>query len=148
MKVILIEDVDGLGRIGDIVDVASGYGRNYLIPKGFAILANRRNIKALEHEKGIHEKRAQKSRDRAEELSGKIDGTEVFISARVGEEGKLFGAVTSADIASALTEKGVEVDKKQVLLDSVIKTEGEHAVSIKTSPGVTAQVVVRVVPAK
>ena len=146
MKIILIENVDSLGQIGDIINVAEGYGRNYLIPKKLAVVANTRNMKSLEHDKRVVEGKTRKEREKAASLAGEIEGREVVIGAKVGEEGKLFGSVTSSDIAKGLEEIGIVVTKKQIVLDHSIKTEGEHPVTIKTSPGVTAAIMVKVVP--
>ncbi len=146
MKIILIENVDSLGQIGDIINVAEGYGRNYLIPKKLAVVANTRNMKSLEHDKRVVEGKTRKEREKAASLAGEIEGREVVIGAKVGEEGKLFGSVTSSDIAKGLEKIGIVVTKKQIVLDHSIKTEGEHPVTIKTSPGVTAAIMVKVVP--
>jgi len=148
MKIILIEDVESLGQTGDIINVADGYGRNYLIPKKLAVVANTRNMKSLERDKRAGEGKARKEREMAASLAGEIEGREVIIGANVGEEGKLFGSVTTSDIAKGLEEMGIVVNRKQIVLDYVIKTVGEHPVTIKTSPGVTAAIVVKVVPQK
>lgn len=146
MKIILIEDVENLGRAGEIVEVADGYGRNYLIPKHLALAANVRNIKNLEHQKKVVESRVSREQEISRSLADKIDGTAVEVTARVGEEGKLFGSITSADIAEELVKNGFEVDRKQIQLDSVIKSIGEYRVKVRVASGMSAEVVVTVSP--
>ncbi len=145
MKVILREDVEKLGKAGDIVKVADGYGRNFLIPKRLAVQADVRNLKALEHDRRVIESRAKKARKSAEELGGKLTSLSLTIPAKAGEEGKLFGAVTSRDIARALEEAGVPVDRKMVLLEEPIKQIGEYKVRVKAGADIAPEVSVRVV---
>ena len=145
MKVILREDMDNLGRAGEVVKVADGYGRNYLIPRNLAIVADTRNLKALEHERKVIEARAKKARKSAEEQAGRIAAASVVIPAKAGEEGKLFGSVTSRDVAEALAKAGIEVDRRLVLLDDPIKQVGEYKVRVKVATGVVPEVAVSVV---
>ncbi|MBW1800355.1 MAG: 50S ribosomal protein L9 [Deltaproteobacteria bacterium] len=148
MKVILREDKDDLGFAGDIVDVAKGYGRNYLIPKGVALEANNQNIKLMETQKKKIEIKRLKAKEDAEKISKKLEGIVVTISQKAGEEDKLYGSVTSMDIASHLEGQGVVIDRKKITLDKPIKTLGEFDVPIKLYPGVTGGIKVMVVPEK
>jgi len=145
MKVILREDIENLGRAGDIVKVADGYGRNYLIPKRLAVQADVRNVRALEHDRRVIEARAKKTRKSAEELGAKLSSLSLTIPAKAGEEGKLFGAVTSRDIAEALDSAGVTVDRKLVLLPEPIKQVGEYKVKVKAGTDIAPEISVSVV---
>ena len=145
MKVILREDVETLGKAGDVVKVADGYGRNYLIPKRLAVLADVRNLRALEHDRRVIGARAKKTRKTAEELGGKLSSLFLTIPAKAGEGGKLFGAVTSRDIAQALERAGVPVDRKMVLLDEPIKQIGEYKVKVKAGTEMVPEISVKVV---
>ena len=145
MKVILREDVESLGKAGDVIKVADGYGRNYLIPKRLAVQADVRNLRALEHERRVIDARAKKVRKGAEELGEKLASLSLTIPAKAGEEGKLFGAVTSRDIAEALERAGVPVDRKSVLLSEPIKQIGDYKVKIKAGTDVVPEVPVSVV---
>jgi large subunit ribosomal protein L9 len=145
MKVILREDVETLGKAGDVIKVADGYGRNYLIPKRLAVQADVRNLRALEHERRVIDVRAKKVRKGAEELGEKLASLSLTIPAKAGEEGKLFGAVTSRDIAEALERAGVPVDRKSVLLSEPIKQIGDYKVKVKAGTDVIPEVPVSVV---
>ncbi|MDX2171369.1 MAG: 50S ribosomal protein L9 [Deltaproteobacteria bacterium] len=145
MEVILREDVQHLGHIGDIVKVRPGYARNYLIPRGLATLADRRNLAALEHEKRIVDEKRKRAMSAAEAVVKKLGATKVTIAARAGEEGKLFGSVTNMDIERALAEAGVPVERRRIRLDEPIKTLGEHKVSVTLAAGVQGDVTVDVV---
>lgn len=145
MKIILQEDVHNLGRMGDVVTVAEGYARNFLIPKKLAVEANMKNINALEHEKRKVEEKAKKIRTTAQTLSEKISSLSLTMTAKAGEEERLFGAVTTMDIAEALKKEGYEIDKKKILLDEPIKRLGTFAVSVKIHPEVTTTLNVTVV---
>ena len=145
MKVILREDVENLGKAGDVVKVADGYGRNHLIPKRLAVQADVRNLQALEHERRGIEARAKKARKTAEEQGERLASLSLTIPAKAGEEGKLFGAVTSRDIAQALEEAGVAVDRRHVLLDEPIKQVGKYKVKVKAGTDVVPEVEVIVV---
>jgi large subunit ribosomal protein L9 len=145
MKVILREDVEKLGKAGEVVKVADGYGRNYLIPRQMAVPANVRNLKALEHDRRVIEARAKKNRKAAESLAGKLESVALTIPAKAGEEGKLFGAITSRDIAEALEKAGVPVDRKSVLLPDPIKQLGDYKVKVKAGTDLHPEISVRVV---
>lgn len=138
MKVILREEVNNLGSIGSVVDVADGYGRNYLIPKKIAVEANLKNIKKFQHEKNIILEKAKKVKKSAEEFSGKLSDITVSIEAPAGEGDKLFGSVTSMDIAGALLKQGIEVDKRKIIMpDEPIKRIGSYKVTLKIHSEVT-----------
>lgn len=146
MKVILKEDVQGLGNTGEIVKVAGGYARNYLFPKGLAVLATERNERVLTHQKQLIAGRLAKSRGEAEALAARIGTLSCTISKRVGKQEKLFGSVTSQEIAGWLAQAGVEVDRRKILLDEPIKEAGQHLVEIRLHPEVAAQLRLTVVP--
>ena len=145
MKVVLKDDVKNLGKMGQIADVADGFARNYLLPRGLAIEANTKNVKSMEHEKRIIQEKAKKIRNSALDLSQKISAMTLVIKAKAGEEGKLFGAVTTMDIAEQMKNEGVEIDKKRISLDEPIKRLGTYSVSVKVHPEVSTQLKVQVV---
>jgi large subunit ribosomal protein L9 len=145
MQLILREDVNNLGRAGEVVTVKAGYGRNFLLPKGLAVLATPKNVARLEHEKRVATGRAAKTRKSAEELAGRAQGAQINIARAVGEEDKLFGSVTARDVADALAEQGVTVDHRKVVLTEPIKTLGMHEVKVKLASDVQATVKVWVV---
>jgi large subunit ribosomal protein L9 len=145
MKVILKEDIPKLGRMGQTVQVARGYGRNYLIPQGKAIQATSKNLKALEHERMLIQRKADLNRKEAEGLAGKIRGLTLTLTRKVVEEDKLYGSVSVSDISQALEEAGVEIERKLIKLDEPIKSLGEFKVSIKVYHDVTAELTVQVV---
>ncbi|MEN8265074.1 MAG: 50S ribosomal protein L9 [Nitrospirota bacterium] len=144
MKVILKEDVDNLGIIGTVVDVAKGYGRNYLIPRNLAVEANPNNLKQFEHQKKMIHVKADKIKIAAGEYADKISEISITIEARAGEGDKLFGSVTTMDIAEAISKKGIEVDKRKIVLAEPIKRLGTYDVSVKVRQDVTATVKVEV----
>ena len=146
MELILKKTVDTLGEEGEIVKVKPGYARNYLIPKEIAVIANKANRAILEQEKAVIEKRREKQRQESDALSKKIAGTTITLEHRVGEEEKLFGSVTAADIAEKLTEMDIRVDKKNILLSEPIKTLGEFVVPVKVGYQMTTEIKVTVVP--
>ena len=146
MELILKKTVDTLGEEGDIVKVKSGYGRNYLIPKKLAVVANKANLTLLEQEKAVIESSREKQRQEAESLSKKISGTSITIQHRAGEEEKLFGSVTAADIAEKLAELDIQIDKRNILLAESIKTLGEVVVPIKVGYQMTSEITVTIVP--
>ena len=146
MELILKETVDTLGEEGDIVKVKPGYGRNYLIPKKIAVIANKANRAILEQEKAVIKARREKQRQESEALSKKVSGTSITIEHRVGEEEKLFGSVTAADIAEKLAELDIQVDKKNVMLSEPIKTLGEFVVPIKVGYQMTTEIKVTIIP--
>ncbi|MFN3695335.1 MAG: 50S ribosomal protein L9 [Ignavibacterium sp.] len=140
MKVILRQNIDKLGKIGQIVDVKDGYALNYLIPKGFAYVAVKGNVKALEEEKKIVEKRSQQELKAAEMLASELEKISVTIPVQVGEEDKIFGSVTTQMIADALKEKGHDIDKRKIELEEQIKTLGIYNVNIKLHPSISAKI--------
>ena len=144
MKVILKEDVKSLGIMGSVVDVANGYGRNYLIPRKLAIEANPNNLNQIKHEKDIIEIKSRKIIRSAEDLAKQVSGITLSIEAQSGEDDKLFGSVTSMDIAEALSKQGVEIDKRKINLEEPIKRLGTYTVSVKIHHDVTANVTVEV----
>ena len=146
MQVILKEDVHNLGKSGDLVNVKPGYGRNYLIPQGLAVVATAGNIKQIEHEKKLITARNAKLAKDAQAVADKLAAVEVQIERQVGEEDKLFGSVTSRDIEEKLADKGVKVDHKKIVLSEPIKTIGYHTVEIKLGNGIVGKVKVVVVP--
>lgn len=146
MKVILKSDVKDLGRIGDVVNVKDGFARNFLVPQGLAAEASTKNVKAFEHEKKKIQEMARKVKAGAAGLAEQIAAAKITIKAKAGEEDKLFGSVTSMDIAEALKVAGIDVDKKKIQLDEPIKRLGEYTVAIKLHSEVSAQLNVQVVP--
>ncbi|MBI3593285.1 MAG: 50S ribosomal protein L9, partial [Nitrospirae bacterium] len=138
-------DVKDLGNIGEMLTVKEGYARNFLIPRGLAVEANPKNIKALEHEKRKIQELVKKAKAGAEELASKISAKTVSIKAKAGEEDKLFGSVTAMDIADALKKEGLDIDRKKIALADPIKRIGSYTVSVKLHPEVTAQLAVQVV---
>ncbi|HEX5773140.1 MAG TPA: 50S ribosomal protein L9 [Geomobilimonas sp.] len=148
MKVILKENVENLGHIGDVVKVAPGYARNFLIPKGFAIEATLKNTKALDHEKRQLEYKKNKVLEAAKQLAAKIEGLALTIAHQAGEEGKLFGAVTNIELAELLKAQGLEIDRKKIMLAEPIKHTGEFAASVKLHPEVNASLKVTVTKAE
>jgi large subunit ribosomal protein L9 len=146
MKVILKADVKDLGRMGEVVNVKDGFARNYLVPQGLAAEANTKNVKALEHETKKIQEMAKKVKSGASGLAEQIAAAKVTIKAKAGEDEKLFGSVTSMDIADALKAEGIEIDKKKIHLDEPIKRLGEYTVTIKLHSEVSAQLNVQVVP--
>lgn len=138
MKVILQENMENLGNIGDVVKVAPGYARNYLLPKGFAMPANEKNTKALEHAKRQLEYKKNKMLEMAKGIVAKIEALVINLAHAAGEEGKLFGSVTNMELAEQLKAHGIEVDRKKIILADPIKHTGEYSVPVKIHPEVTA----------
>lgn len=149
MKVILKEPVGGLGRTGDVVDVKDGYARNYLIPRDLAEMATPGALKVWEQKRAVIEKKEAQERAEFEAIAEKINEKEVTVEAKAGEEGKLYGSVTSKEIASAIKNQlGIEVDRKKVELDVTIKDLGTYPALVRLYPGVDATVQVNVVASK
>lgn len=146
MEVILNKTIDNLGLEGDIVNVKPGYARNYLIPQRMAMPVTKQNLAVLKQQKEAIEARLEKERKEAEKLSAKLNGTTVVIARRVGEEDRLFGSVTSADIGEQLEEQGISVDKKSIALNEPIKSIGDTKVNVKVGYQMTAEIIVQVVP--
>ena len=145
MKVILKQNIDDLGKIGEIVIVSDGFARNYLIPKGLAAEASSRTIHSLEHEKKKLLQKAEKEKHHAQALLDKLAGVNCVIARRVGEQDKLFGSVNTKDIESALKEQGLEIDRKDIVMDEPIKALGEFPVKIKLGAGLSTEIKVHVV---
>ena len=144
MKVILKENIETMGQIGDIVKVAPGYARNYLLPKGLAIEATDKNAKALEHAKRQMAYKKNKALEAAKMIAAKLEGVTVALTHQAGEEGKLFGSVTTMEIAAFLKEQGLEVDRKKMVLADPIKQLGNYTVPVKIHPEVTANLKITV----
>jgi large subunit ribosomal protein L9 len=140
MELMLREDVEKLGHRGDVVTVATGYGRNYLLPRGLAVAVTDANKAMIARERKLHEAKAAKERAEFEGLAGRINTLRYVAPRRVGENNTLYGSVTSGDIAEFLAAKGIEIDKRKVQLDEPIKTLGEHEVKIKLHPDVVATI--------
>lgn len=138
MELMLREDVEKLGRRGDVIKVAEGYGRNYLLPRGLAVPVNEANKALIARERKAHEARVSKEKAEGEALAERIAGLRFIAPRKVGEHDVLYGSVTSGDVAEFLKAKGVEIDKRKVLLDEPIKKLGEHDIRIKLHPEVTA----------
>lgn len=145
MQVILIEDVANVGDMGDVVNVADGYGRNFLIPKGMALPATTGNAKRMQHDLALVEQKKQEQIAHAKTIVNDIDGVAVTIPMRAGEQDKLFGSVTNRDLAEALTHHGVTVDRKRIQLERPITELGIYQVPIKLASGIYAHVKVWVV---
>jgi large subunit ribosomal protein L9 len=148
MKLILTQEVAGLGHAGDVVEVKDGYGRNYLVPRGLGIRWTKggaRHVASLRH---AQERRVIADQETAQDLKTRLEGTYVTLPARAGESGRLFGAITPADIVEAITKAGgPQVDRRRIELPNPIKTVGTHTVTIRLHPDVSASVRIDVVPA-
>lgn len=142
MQVILKEDVPHLGNMGDVVTVKPGYGRNYLIPRGLAVLATHGNKKQLEHELRIIHARREALRADAEALGGTIDGLSITLARQVGDDDRLFGSVTNRDVEAALAALGHEVDRRRIIVKDPIKSLGIYKVDVKLHADVTSSVLV------
>ena len=139
MEIILMEGVPFLGKIGDLVKVSDGYARNYLLPRKKAVMATATSQKALEHERHILQNKQERLAHEAQKLAHKLEEISCSVAKQAGEGGKLFGAVTSADIAEALHEQGLSVDRRKIVLEEPIKNLGAYTVSLKLHPTVVAQ---------
>lgn len=137
MKVLLVQDVDHLGKAGELKDVSGGFGRNYLIPKGFAVLATRGQIKQAEERLAAQRKRAAAARKDAEALAARLNGATLTFIAKVGEQDRLYGSVTSADIAEKIQQElQIELDRRKIELEEPIKRTGTFPVTIRLVAGV------------
>ena len=145
MKIILRKNVSGLGKEDDLVDVAVGYARNFLIPKGLALAANRGNIRLIEEEKKKEVKRIEKEKEGLENLAKKVETISCTISSKAGDDGKLYGSVTSLDVSEALKKEGIDIDKKKIMLEEPIKSLGIYHVEIKLHPDINSKVKVWVI---
>lgn len=142
MKVILKENVPSLGKEGQVVKVSDGYGRNFLIPKGLAVEASDKNIKVLDQEKKSVEKKVEREKEQAQQMQAQLQGMECIVYRKEGDQGKLFGSVTAKDIEKALSEQGVTVDRKNIVVPEPIKSVGNYPVKIKIYPGMAAEITV------
>lgn len=140
MKVILVKDVPEIGRAGTVKNVAPGYARNFLYPRGFAVEANDGNLRQLEMVRKRAEELAVVERAEATELAAKVEGVEISFTLKAGEHGQLYGSVSAADVAAALTEKGFDIDRRKVLLREHIKRTGVHPVDVRLLGEITAKV--------
>lgn len=147
MKVILQADVDNLGSTGDVKDVSDGYGRNYLLPRQLAVVADARNTRQLQHQQRVASAKQTKLLAAAKETAEQITKTAVSIKRQAGDGDKLFGSVTNIDIAEALAAAGVAVDRKAIVLDEPIRAIGVYQVAVKVLRGVDASVKVYVIRA-
>ncbi len=146
MKVLLVQDVEHLGKAGEIKDVSGGFGRNYLLPKGFAVLATKSQIKQAEERLAAQRRKAEAARKDAEALAAKLAELTLIFVVKVGEQERLYGSVTNADIAAKLHEvAGIEIDRRKIALEDPIKRTGEYEVPVELASGVSATLKVVVV---
>jgi large subunit ribosomal protein L9 len=145
VKVILREDVENVGRTGDVVEVAAGYGRNYLLPQGLAVKASTKNLKEQEHQKKLIQAHLDRQKKDAQDLAVSLKGISCTIARKTGEEEKLYGSVTPRDIEEALREEGISIDRKRILLEEPIKKLGVFKVPVKLHTEVTGNIEVWVV---
>ncbi len=145
MKIILKNDIEKLGKAGEIVEAKRGYARNYLIPKGHAVEASSANMKIYEQERRAIERKTQQEIEEAQALAAKLSGVSITATVQVGEEDKVFGAVTNQNIADLLVEKGFEIDRRKIMLDEPLKALGVFEVPVKLHSQVEAQIKVWVV---
>jgi large subunit ribosomal protein L9 len=144
MKVLMKQDVPKIGKKGEILDVKEGYARNFLIPGGLAVEASGGAMKQVEEEKKASDRHKAKEKEEAQELAKKMGLLSISLKHKAGEEGRLFGSITSAEIAEALKQKTFNIDKKKIVLDEPIRLVGEYVVKIKLHPEVSAEVNVTV----
>lgn len=144
MKVILREDVENLGKGGELVEVKPGYGRNFLIPRGLAVVANPKNIRDVEHQKSVAAAKAAKRLASAQALAKRLSDTPVSLKRKVGEQDKLYGSVTAMDVAEALAARGLQIDRRSIDLAEPIKTLGDFEVGVKLHSEVVGKVKVKV----
>jgi large subunit ribosomal protein L9 len=145
MEVILKEDIATLGKIGEVVRVRDGYARNYLLPRGMVLVANKKNLKTFEHQKKIVADQKQKITRHAQVVGDQLAGVSLVIPMKVGEEGKLFGSVTTMQIEKALKAKGLNVDRRKIHLEAPIKSVGDYEVPIRLAADLTMALKVSVV---
>jgi large subunit ribosomal protein L9 len=140
VKLILREDVENLGKGGEVVDVKPGYGRNFLLPRGLAVLANPKNVRELEHQKSIASAKAAKLKASAQAVAKRLAETQVTLRRKVGEQDKLYGSVTALDVAEALSARGLDIDRRSIELGEPIKTVGKHEIPVKLHSEVVGKV--------
>ena len=145
MQVILRDKIENLGNAGDVVEVKPGYGRNYLIPKGLAYEATQANVRRMEAERAAQGRKDAETLSEARERAAAIEGVSLTFHARAGQEGKLFGSITSADIADKLAEQGVQIDRRTIELDEPIKALGVTSVPVRLHPQVRPELKVWVI---
>ena len=145
MEVVLKEDIENLGHMGDVVKVKDGYARNYLLPRGLVVRADKKSLKALEHEQRMIAQRRERLNKEAQGMSAQLAKVSLEFAVKVGEEGRLFGSVTNMDIEKALKEQGVDVERRRILLETPIKSVGEYDVPVRLRPEVTPSIKVKVV---
>jgi len=138
MQVILTQDVDHLGKAGELVSVKSGYGRNYLLPRGLAVTATVKNKNQLEHDRAVIERRIAKERESAQGMADRLNGMTLQFERLIGEDEKMFGSVTSRDIAEQLKRAGVDLDHRRIELDQPVKALGKYEVPVRLQASVTA----------
>lgn len=138
MKIILTRDVSNLGKLGDLVNVRPGYGRNYLIPQGLGVMATEGNVRQIEHQKRLISQTAAKVRATSEGVAAAIAGVRLTIVAQAGAEGRLFGSITNRDLEEALTKHGLEIDRKQIVIGDTVKAVGEHTATVKLGHDIEA----------
>jgi large subunit ribosomal protein L9 len=146
MEVILKEDVANVGKIGEVVRVRDGYARNYLLPRGLVLLANKKNLKTFEHHKKVVADQKQKITREAQSVGHSISAVSITIRMRAGEEGKLFGSVTNIQIEKALKSQGLIVDRRKIQLEAPIKVAGDYEVPIRMTADLTVPLKVSVIP--
>ena len=144
MEIILKQSVEKLGEVGERITVSNGYARNYLLPKGLAVQATKQNIAVLQHERNLLEQWRKKEVRHAEKFANKILSLSCILKRQVGEQDKLFGSVTSIDIANFLKERGIEIDRRKIDLEEPIKTLGSQRVPIHVHPEVTIELKVKI----
>jgi large subunit ribosomal protein L9 len=144
MKVILRQEIENLGKGGEVVEVKAGYGRNFLLPRGLAVLANPKNVREVEHQKQIALARAAKQKASAEAVAKRLAETPVTLRRKVGEQEKLYGSVTAMDIAEALAARGLQLDRRSIDLAEPIKTTGDFEVPVKLHSDVIGKAKVKV----
>lgn len=148
MRIILREEVSNLGKGGDVVSVKPGYGRNFLIPQGLAVLATERNVRQVEHHKKVIAARNAKMQKDAQAVADKLGSLSVRIERQTGEGGKLYGSISTRDVEEAVRALGVTVDRKKLVIDSPIKSTGEYTVELKLGQGVVGKIKLTVAEAK
>ncbi|RLB86368.1 MAG: 50S ribosomal protein L9 [Deltaproteobacteria bacterium] len=144
MRIILTQDMHELGLEGDILEVANGYARNYLLPKGYALEATPQNLKFLDSRRKKIEAKRLRAKDEAEQLREKMESVDLCFVQKAGEEGKLYGSVTAMDIAEELEKQGIVIDRRKIVLDRPIKEVGQFEVKVKIYPEVTGTLKVKV----
>jgi len=145
MEVILKEDIVNLGKIGEVVRVRDGYARNYLLPRGLVLMANKKNLKTFDHQKKLVADQKQKTMRQAQSAADQLTGILLVIPMKVGEEGRLFGSVTNIQIEKALKAKGLNVDRRKIHLDEPIKTAGDYEVPVRLAADLTVPLKLSVV---